>query len=239
MSGALCVFVKIMRALFGWSLPQDCFVCGRVAGFQPVCQACRASLPRLHVQRCSVCALPVRGDGGCGRCLKAKPAFDATFVAFDYAFPVDALLQAFKYQHQLGLAAFFAENLAAQNLPGDIDGIVPVPLHPRRLQARGFNQTLEIARPFSRLTGCRLVYDRVRRVRDTPAQAGLTRKARARNLKGAFAYEGCLKGARILIVDDVMTTGATLNALAGELKRQGAVWVGNAVVARTPFSGKT
>jgi ComF family protein len=167
----------------------------------------------------------------CGACLAASPAFDATRAAFEYVFPVDALIQAFKYRHRLSLGVFFTAALAALPM-GEVDLIVPMPLHPRRLARRGFNQAVEIARPLARAMGCALELSAVARVRDTPAQASLDHDARLTNLRGAFACNRRFDGARVAVVDDVMTTGASLDALARCLKASGAAWVENWVLAR-------
>lgn len=180
---------------------------------------------------CPVCALPTAAGDVCGHCLRRPPAFDATRAAFDYAFPVDVLVQALKYRHRLTLARFFADRLA---LPVGADLIVPMPLHPRRLLGRGFNQAVEIARPLARNAGVPMDVVHVIRVRDTPAQAQLGREARASNLRGAFACDRRLDGMTVVVVDDVMTSGASLDAVARCLKACGAARVENRVVARTP-----
>lgn len=146
-------------------------------------------------------------------------------------FPVDVLVQALKYQHRFSLAGFFAAHLA---LPAEVDLIVPMPLHPFRLAVRGFNQAVEIARPLARAAGRPLELMRVARVRDTPAQAQLTREERVRNLRGAFACDLRLDGMTVVVIDDVMTTGASLDEVARCLKASGAGRVENRVVARTP-----
>lgn len=217
-------------------MPQDCFVCGSLAGGDAVCSACRRELPRHAGGACPVCALPTVDGGVCGRCLRQPPAFDATLAVFDYAFPVDAMLHALKYRHQLALAGFFARELAdvAGELRLRADLILPMPLHAHRLAERGFNQAVEIARPLARTYGLPLELAAIRRVRNMVAQAGLDREARLHNPRGAFEGVRSLTGVRVVVVDDVMTTGATLNELAHVLKRHGAAWVGNLVIARTP-----
>ncbi len=220
-------------------LPHDCCVCGALAVGAPVCAACRAELPRMSAaERCPLCALPMPDGSLCGRCQRRPPAFDATHAVFDYRFPVDALIRALKYRHRLALATFFAGELTAAGVPERAGFIVPMPLHPRRLGERGFNQAVEIARPLARKTGLRLELAAVRRVRDTPQQETLTREERVRNLRGAFACEAALDGATVVVVDDVMTSGASLNELARCLKRSGAARVENLVVARTPMPGQ-
>nr|WP_282959161.1 ComF family protein [Azoarcus sp. L1K30] len=225
-----------MRALINHALnvvmPQDCFLCAARSYDQPLCAACRAELPAQLAPGCPICALPTPSGAVCGHCLVAPPAFDATRAAFDYGFPIDVLVQALKYRHRLSLAAFFAR--AIGELKGDFDLIVPMPLHARRLAERGFNQAVEIARPLAKSSGVPMVLAGVARVRDTPSQASLGRAARVSNMRAAFACELKLDRRSVLVIDDVMTTGASLDALARCLKAQGARRVENCVVARTP-----
>ncbi|MCM8564009.1 ComF family protein [Thauera linaloolentis] len=217
-------------------MPQDCLVCGEAAGESGLCAACLAELPRRPRSACPVCALPGLGGGPCGQCLRELPAYDATLALFDYAFPIDVLIHALKYRHQLSVAAFLAAELCAlgESAALGADLILPMPLHVRRLAERGFNQAVELARPLARSTGLPMELARVRKLRDTPPQASLARDERLRSPRGVFCCDRALDGLHVLVVDDVMTTGATLNELARCLKRQGAVRVTNLVVARTP-----
>lgn len=217
-------------------MPQECFVCGSHAGGHAVCDACRGELPFHAAAACPVCAEPTADGLTCGRCLRHPPAFDATRAVFDYAFPVEAMLHALKYGHRLALSDFFAGELVrlAADLRLQADLVLPMPLHPQRLAERGFNQAVEIARPLARASGLPMELASVRRIRNTVAQAGLDREMRLRNTRGAFVCKAPLDGLRIAVVDDVMTTGATLDELARVLKQRGAAWVGNFVIARTP-----
>lgn len=238
-------------------LPRQCALCDSPTANQPLCAGCEADLPRLPSVVCTICALPVaEEDKGeiqctqralrstaicetksrgvvCGRCLKQKPAFDHILAAFIYSFPIDRLLHGFKYAGNLSLATLFAEPLARQAaaLPRP-DLLLPMPLHPARLRERGFNQTLEIAKPIARWLEIPIAADICTRLRDTPTQAGLKWKQRQRNVRGAFASEAVLSGKKIVVLDDVMTTGATLNEISRTLKSQGAVEVSAWVVAR-------
>lgn len=168
----------------------------------------------------------------CGDCLTSPPHFDGTQALWLYEFPCDRLVQALKYRARLALAPFFGDKLAARPLPA-IDLLVPMPLHPDRLARRGFNQAVEIARSLAKRAGLRLVPRGARRVKDTTAQTELPYEERARNVNGAFACDLDLSGKSIAVVDDVMTTGATLNELARVLKRAGAARVENLVIARS------
>jgi len=218
------------------ALPQNCAFCTAPCGDLLVCAACCAGLPRI-ASACPLCALPAPGGVVCGACLARPPPFAAAFAAFAYAFPVDRFLQAFKYGGQLSHADFLAEGLSAcvARRPAGTpwpDALVALPLAPSRQRARGFDQAAEIARRVARITGVPKVTG-LRRTRDTPAQAALPWKARARNVRGAFAADASLGGRRIAIVDDVMTTGATLASAAGAVLRAGASGVEAWTVART------
>ena len=151
---------------------------------------------------------------------------------FRYEFPVDRLVQSLKYAHRIASADFLGRILAQCRPQQAPDLILPVPLAPQRLAERGFNQALEIARPLARQLSLALETRLVQRHVNTTPQAALPWKERAKNIRHAFACGIDLTGKKVLVVDDVMTTGATLNELAGTLKACGAGWVGNLVVAR-------
>lgn len=214
-------------------MPGLCGVCGARAGDSRVCAPCAAELPRVGAA-CPCCALPLPVEGvPCGACQRLRPSFDATVAALAYGFPVDRLVQALKYRGRLSLAGYFADLLAALPPPCAPALVVPMPLHPSRLRTRGFNQAAEIARPLARAWGLPVELDGVRRVRDTPPQADLPWSRRRVNMRGAFRCDAALDGRCVVVVDDVMTTGATLDELARVLKAQGAVRVENRIVART------
>lgn len=212
-------------------LTQDCLLCGTLSGAQPLCAVCHEALPR-PATACPVCAAPGSGEI-CGECLKHPPSFDHTQAALNYTFPVDKLIQAYKYQQQLALARLFGTLLSqavrAQPRP---DIILPMPLHPTRLRERGFNQALEIAKFIAQVLHRPLATNTARRRVNTLSQATLEWDARQKNMQDAFACDTPLQGQRIALVDDVMTSGATLNALAKTLKRAGAAQVDAWVVAR-------
>jgi len=206
---------------------EDCLLCGGEGGPELLCAACIAELPALP-RSCPRCALPSPAAALCGSCLNHPPHFDATLALWRYEFPCDGLVQALKYRARLALAGFFARSLASRTMP-EVDLIVPMPLHPRRLAERGFNQALEIARHLGRPIAPRGVL----RVKHTPPQTELPYEERAKNVRGAFLCKLDLSGASVAVLDDVMTTGATLNELARALKRAGAARVENLVIART------
>lgn len=192
-----------------------------------------SELPREAVPACEVCALPLSTPGVCGRCLKAPPAYDATYAAFAYAFPADRLVQALKYRQCLSLAGYFSGLLLETGRRPEAECVIPVPMHRSGLRKRGFNQAVEIARPLAHAWGLPLWVDVAKRVRAGPKQADLKGSARHRNVRNAFEAGAEFEGRSVVVVDDVMTTGATLQSFARELKRAGAVRVENVVVART------
>ena len=167
----------------------------------------------------------------CGHCLKTSPAFDTTFALWPYAFPISTLVHQFKYQHRLAVGRFFSDALLAGPRPaGDV--ILPVPLSAEHLRERGFNQALELARLLSKHLGIPLDIDSLHRTGHRPAQASLPWKERHKNIRHAFECRADFSGKTVILVDDVMTTGATLNEVASTLKKHGAAKVINWVVAR-------
>jgi len=172
------------------------------------------------------------GGNLCGACLSHVPRFDAITAAFVYEWPLAPLIQQYKYGGNLALARLFAHALGSR-IAGAADLIIPMPLAPQRLAERGFNQALEIARLLSRRTGVNLATHACRRVRESAPQATLPWNERARNIRGAFVCDRDLRGLRVAVVDDVLTTGATLNELARNLRKAGALEIQGWVVART------
>lgn len=224
--------MRMVRRSCAGLLAQDCLLCGSASGDSLLCLACEQDLPRLPGERCPRCALPTPNGEVCGKCLARPPHFDATSAGFRYAFPIDRLIQSYKYGHRLALAGYFGRQLALLTGNGGADLIIPMPLHPRRLRERGFNQALELARPVAR--ACRTPID-VRnccRIRNTTAQADLPWRERAKNVRGAFHCAADFTGKRLLLIDDVMTTGASLDELARTVKLHGASHVALLVLAR-------
>ena len=226
--------VALAERIFGGA----CYLCRGESGGGVICPACATDLPRLPARRCPRCALPVDNGGLCGRCLGDPPSYDATIAVFAYAFPADVLIQGLKFRGELALAPMLAAELAAQiNAAPDsgrrVDLVVPVPLHSVRLRVRGYNQSMEIARAIAAPLLAPVAADVCERLRDTPAQVELPWKERRQNVRGAFSCRRALDGKVIAVVDDVMTTGETLNELAAILKKFGAARVVNWVIART------
>lgn len=213
-------------------LPQSCQLCGAGSGIGALCPPCLEELPWLPRNHCTVCALPLASGRVCGACLERPPRFDRVEAVFAYRHPVDALIHAYKYGGRLSLARALGE-LLARLVTSDVDAIVPMPLARARLAERGFNQALEIARVAAARTGVALLPRACRKVVETPAQAMLPWEERAKNVRRAFVCDAGLGGKRIAVVDDVLTTGATLNELARVLRKAGAVEVRGWIVART------
>lgn len=209
-----------------------CLLC-QASTSLPLCQPCVKGLPGLE-PGCAYCALPLKaGDPLCGRCLQQPPAWTSASIPLRYAFPIDRLVVRFKFQRSLVAGAALAQAMlrGPQPRPPSRPWLVPVPLHWTRERWRGFNQARELALLLSRNCGWPLAPGRLLRSRRTPAQAGLGRRQRQRNLRRAFRWHGpALAGRSLLLVDDVMTTGATLRACASAL--DGAGWLGIWVSAR-------
>jgi ComF family protein len=235
---------SVAAALARSLLPSSCALCGARSD-AAVCSPCHGQYLTPRRARCRRCANPLQARDAhllCAACLVRRPAYDATVVAADYAAPVDQLLLQLKFGGQLALAPWFARTLAdsvrAQAGLALPNVLCPVPLGPRRLQERGFNQALEIARPLARALGIPLRARLAIRARETVAQSSVAPQERASNLRQAFIIApdalGLVRGQHIGLVDDVMTSGHTLDELAATFKRFGAARVSNFVFARTP-----
>ncbi|HJR73932.1 MAG TPA: ComF family protein [Luteimonas sp.] len=217
--------------------PPRCLLCGE-PGRQgrDLCRPCGDALP-WNRRACLRCALPLpAAESACGHCLRHPPLVDETHAALVYAFPVDRLLPRLKFHADLAcgrlLSQLMIEAFAALPRP---DALIPLPLHRRRLRARGYDQALELARPLAQAFDLPLLDDALIRRRGTPPQSRLDAAARRRNLRGAFAVDpDVVLPAHVTVIDDVVTTGATLHAAAGALRRAGAQRVDAWVCARTP-----
>jgi ComF family protein len=230
---------------------QSCILCiQNIENIPPsihaVCRACLNNLPWHPKTSCPQCGMPSSGTGlnriVCGSCINSPPDFDTTRAVFLYAYPIDAMMVRYKYGNMLSLSDTFGEFLAEKTTldflnDNHIDLIIPMPMHPQRLKERGFNQALEIAKVLAKNCKEKLDYKSVTRQTLTLPQASLPLKERVKNIKGAFKVNADkldkLQGKRIAIVDDVMTTGASLNELAKTLKKAGASHVECWVIART------
>lgn len=221
------------KALVNKLFKQSCLLCAvKVDSQLSLCTDCLASLPEAPSPNCAQCGLPALSQV-CGSCLKNKPSYDATHALFSYGFPVDAVLQHYKYSNALYLSQTLGRLLQEKILTDDYDVIIPMPLHPSRIKERGFNQSLEVAKVMAKHHSIRLDSSSCHRIKNTPPQASLAPKERIKNMQGAFDCTADFSGQHIALVDDVMTTGASLNALAKTLKEAGATKVSCYVIART------
>jgi len=232
--------VARLAELLRGALPQRCALCVAPSGRALLCAECAADLPAI-ASACPVCALPAEDPAICGTCVRAPPPFAETIAALAYAFPVDCLIQRIKYGGNLALvdwagaalAAAVRAKLAMRDPDHRPQRIVALPLSASRQRERGFNQAAEIAARVAVATVLP-VFAPLERVRAGPPQAALPWAARRRNVRGAFAVRRDVSGARIALVDDVMTTGATLAEASRMLTDAGADRVECWVVARTP-----
>jgi ComF family protein len=241
--------LQSLRAGLRRLLAPACVVCGIAPGNPagaPVCAPCRTDYFAAGAARCRLCAnrlpalcsgqpgAPVPDVAICGSCLVRWPRFDATLALADYAPPVDAMIAALKFHGRLDLGLAFGA-LLAERLQGTAhDAVVPLPLAAPRLRERGYNQSEEIARALSVGLQRPLLRDALVRTRQGASQQGLRLAQRRTNVRGAFLAGPAVAGLRLVLVDDVLTSGSTLDAAAAALKAAGAAWITNGVVARTP-----
>lgn len=225
---------------------QTCLLCDEPAEAQmPLCVACETELPWLD-SHCQRCALPLVVDGlTCGDCLLEPPAFAQVAVPWVYGFPVDSLITRFKHNAKWPFGHLLADVLGQylqhrfdEGLPRP-DALLPVPLARKRLRQRGFNQAAMLARWLSTSLELPCEEQILRRIKETDAQQDLDAKARKRNLRQAFdlAPDAAVSGRHFALVDDVLTTGATAQALARLLMNAGAARVDVYCLARTPKPG--
>jgi len=217
-------------------LPSTCLLCGMQAGNACICRRCTGILPwnRRCCPRCGQAAAVEPAAGlACADCQRSPPRFCRARAPLRYAFPIDAVLKQLKFSRRTSYVPWLGELLAPILAAefADADLLVPVPLHRRRHFLRGFNQASELCRPLAAASGLP-VWQRVRRVRPTRPQPGLSAAARRANLAGAFAVRGRMSCRFPVIVDDVMTTGTTADQLAAALLAAGADRVGVLAVAR-------
>jgi ComF family protein len=228
--------IQALNYLAHGALASDCLLCGSL-GEGEICLACDASFERV-AHACPRCALPLPESHRCGACLAHPPAFDAAIALFAYRFPLERLMHRFKYGGDLACGKWLASQLAsrvAHEAPPQL--LVVPPAARERLHRRGFNPAAEIAKVVAHRTRARFERHLVRRVREQAPQAGLPRRERLANLRGVFVAGTNLDGRHVVVVDDVMTTGATAEAMARALKDAGAASVRIWVVARTPEPG--
>ena len=233
------LFTRLLDAVS--ATPSQCAVC-HDWGTRRVCALCVARFAQV-LPRCRRCAIEVpAGAGFCGACLTDPPPFERALAAVDYAHPWDGLITQFKFHAALDLAPALAQRLLDTFQRGGEPApalLLPIPLSGQRLRERGYNQAWELARRLARALSCRADAGLLLRVKDTPHQLALAPDKRAGNVHAAFAVEPRrrveLAGASVTLVDDVMTTGATVSEAARVLLQAGAAQVRVWVVARTPL----
>lgn len=219
-----------LRLLRDRALPQVCFLCGDDSK-ETVCAPCADDLPRIEKEVCPRCQLPAANGDVCGRCLKKPPQWQQLRALWHYEFPADAAILGAKYGHNFALMRWAATQLPAWPFAADAT-LIPVPLAEKRLQWRGYNQAQVIAREFSRRFALHVDTDAMIRTRETEVQQGLDWIERRRNVRAAFASTRSLSGESVVLVDDVLTTGSTLNELARAALDAGAARVDALVLAR-------
>jgi ComF family protein len=222
-------------------LTPSCVLCGVEAADARLCADC-AALLESNESACARCAEPLPMPTPlCGKCLQRPPAFDAAWAAYLYRAPFDHLVQRLKFNQALAVArallpdwsAALRSHLQTRPEPPP-QALVPIPLHRSRLRLRGYNQALELARDLGRELGLPVLPAALVRARATTPMPGLDLAARRRNVRGAFAVGPAPPPARVALIDDVMTSGATLNEAAKTLKQAGVAWVDVWVLARRP-----
>jgi ComF family protein len=225
---------RLAQTFLDLLFPPRCVGCGEQGVF--LCRACVEAMPRALPPRCPLCWQPDRRGEMCSRCAQARPTFAGARSLYLFQGPVREAVHALKYNHLSALARPMAAQMAvyleAEALPVDI--VVPVPLFGRRQRLRGYNQSALLAREVGRLLGLPLAEGGLVRRRDTPPQArSVDAEARRRNVAGAFVGERRrVEGRRVLLIDDVMTTGATLDACAQALRQAGGASVWTLTFAR-------
>lgn len=201
-----------LRRLYNKLLAQPCFLCGDITSATVLCTACHQDLPRLGPS-CRQCALPLPSGETCGQCLRYPPIQHASYAIFRYQQPINSCITAFKFHQHLAFSHYFASQMSQQqqqreNLP---DCLMPIPLHPRRIRHRGFNQSAELAKIIGQQLGLKVDLFQLKRIRHTLAQSDLSLKARKQNIKQAFQYRCIAPPESVALIDDVMTTGQTVS----------------------------
>ncbi len=252
--------MELAKKLLSNLFPSRCLLCHKTIISQSdnddhknieICPACLSGLP-YNEASCRRCAVPlvteVEGRVLCGRCIKKLPAFDYAYSPLHYEDDVIRLVHQFKFSEKITFSRTLGEimlecwqvkttksgNVDAPNKP---DYLLPVPLHKSRMRQRGFNQSIELSRVMAKKLNIPIEYDAVSRIRSTSAQTGLNSVQRKKNIKGAFKVVQKISAKRVLIIDDVMTTGSTVNELARILKKAGVEQVGVLCLARAPIKG--
>lgn len=231
--------MQLIKHLYNFIFPPTCTLCKQASKRElELCFACEKNLPFMTFN-CTRCAEPLPPTSvnnlTCGSCLKNPPPFDQIKSLFLYQEPIDQWIMQLKFHENLTYAHTFGTLMSNYFGNGnyDFNCIIPVPLHRSRLKQRGFNQALEIARPISKALHIPLEFKSCIRIKNTDAQSQLSFDARTSNIKKAFAVNKKFKAKSVLVIDDVMTTGNTLQEFCKTLKQNGVEWITVWVCART------
>ena len=221
------LLTRVAEPLLDLILPRTCAGCGREGGY--LCDECESTIPRLGPPQCSVCSAPSRSSL-CAWCQSANQPFNGITAPYRWTGVVQELVYSLKYRNGRAsaprLAGLMSAHLADEPITADV--IAPVPLHPSRERERGYNQSELLARGISNLTGIPIESRGLARIRNTPPQVSMsTPEERRKNVVGAFECTSDVAGKRVLLIDDVVTTGATVAECSAQLRNAGAasVWV--------------
>ncbi|MFW5451228.1 MAG: ComF family protein [Methylophagaceae bacterium] len=219
--------------LYSNLMPSPCLLCGVASSHWCLCNDCIKTLPTLD-QICPRCAHPLNHNAICGQCLSQAPEQDDSFSLYHYLPPIDRLIADMKYYDKILLSKFFAQQMATQlkdrALP---ELLIPIPLHPRRLRQRGYNQSWALAQYLSKLLIIPTRHDILVRTRDTVAQTSLPYSQRKQNIKRSFSVKSITIPSHIALIDDVLTTGHTANVAAKALRKAGVQHIELWTIART------
>lgn len=231
------LFQKVKHFVF----PIICILCGNYTKTAlSICSECSIDLPFI-TEACELCGIQLTTSGICGACLQTPPPYATTLAVFNYQYPIDKLISRLKFSGNLAVAHAIGEVMARTILPhlnstnNRPDCIIPIPLHPKRIVERGFNQALEIARPITKATGIPIDFKSCYRKEPTQAQSLIPANERAKNIKNAFAIKKAINYRHVAILDDVVTTGSTVREFAKLLRKNGVEHIQVWCCARTRF----
>lgn len=229
----LSPFRQKLAQLYSNLTTTHCLLCGAVDNDSCLCTDCINNLPRLR-HSCPRCAMPLQDNTLCGQCLNHPPEQNTSLSLFIYKSPIDRLIADFKYHDKLFLSRFFAGQIAKQVESRPLPQLlIPIPLHPRRLRQRGYNQSLELAKSLSKRLAIPVCSKSLIRITDSLPQSSLPYKKRKQNVQQAFKMDNSLLPSHIALIDDVLTTGNTANVAAKTLRKVGVNNIELWTIART------
>ena len=227
-----------LKEAYHWLFPFTCLLCGRANKIFGVCRSYRQELP-WAVHGCQRCANPVLSISSlCGKCLQKPPIYDDMLALFYYRSPIDHLLTSLKFSNQLIYAQLLGQ-LLAEHIKNHYltrpkpELIIPMPLHASRLRQRGYNQAVELSRPIAKTMNIPLSFNQCQRIIATEPQSSIPAAARQQNVKNAFAIVAPISAKHVAIVDDIVTTGSTVDELIKILHRSGVTTIDLWCCART------